>query len=121
MEAPKPRPSAGDFCCLGCGHRSEHDGSEIWYGLVQLKCGHRGETGSARALWGHEWAAVAWMAATQREYAESWNGSQVGMRQNTLLAMESACNCDENCPKDCLLCENDGRYIRDDARKRVAL
>lgn len=58
----KPRPSACDFSCLVCGTRRQREPTEIWYGLVHLECGHRGEIGSTRALWGHEWAAVAWMA-----------------------------------------------------------
>lgn len=68
-------------------------------------------TPESTALWGHEWAIVAWMAAMQRQYAEFSGMTEVGVRQNTLALLESACDCDENCPPDCLLCENIGDYV----------
>lgn len=57
MVAPKPGPHAGDF-----GSRTKH-GPQGWYHNY-MKC-------SSMALWGTEWAAVAWMALAAQTLNES--------------------------------------------------
>lgn len=70
MEAPKPRPSAWD--CAYCTEEIEN-----------FSCGPASDDHRpypARAIWGHEWGAVAWMALEQyrRDYAESRLFEEIG-------------------------------------------
>lgn len=62
VSAPKPRPSAWDAWCGTCKYRAriESEDHERHYHTHMLGCG---PVWRPRALWGHEWAAVAWMAA----------------------------------------------------------
>ncbi len=55
----KSKPSDWDFVCYYCGCRARKG-----------DCGglpHLVTHGTIRALWGHEWAAVAWMASAEYE------------------------------------------------------
>lgn len=59
MSAPKPRPSAWDE--PGCGCVSPIANGECW------SCGRL-----ALALWGHEWALVAWLAENEKRQGVLW-------------------------------------------------
>jgi len=81
MSAPKPRPSAWDVGCICCGRvegatpLDETDTS--WWSnskRAAMRCTNPGCSNFEEmafdvhgrelgARWGHEWAAVAWMAA----------------------------------------------------------
>jgi len=61
MSAPKPRPSAWDIRCAHCSNVDIKVGTNSM--SYCLRCRQGTSMLRARAIWGHEWAAVAWMAA----------------------------------------------------------
>ena len=76
MGRPKPKPSAWDAWCDGwCGERTEHGFDVATGGLWCLASDCHASDESCgptlAALWGHEWAAVAFMALAQKTLNEA--------------------------------------------------
>ena len=71
MSAPKPRPSAWDAWCGTCKYRAriESEDHERHYETHMLGCG---PVWRPRALWGHEWALVAWLAESEKRKGVLW-------------------------------------------------
>lgn len=66
MSVPKPRPSAWFGHCQ-CGDETARfqEGDYIQDSLCRACMTHSHFHGRRTALWGHEWAAVAWMALSE--------------------------------------------------------
>ena len=71
VSAPKPRPSAWDAWCGTCKYRAriESEDHERHYETHMLGCG---PVWRPRALWGHEWALVAWLAENEKRKGVLW-------------------------------------------------
>ncbi len=87
MVTPTAKPSAWDVKCLMCGHVAgtiplDDDDSSWWSDEAgdSMRCRNRSCSDfgvmcfyvTHRARWGHEWAAVAWLAENEKRQGVLW-------------------------------------------------
>ena len=75
MSAPKPRPSAWEWWCYRCGEiRCTSENRPDWEHVRDLGEHGCGTSGApyGRAIWGHEWAVVAWLAENEKRQGVLW-------------------------------------------------